>query len=130
MSDNQVKMVDVIATAEGYDNLAIRKEGDKFQMPEGVTGSWFQPVNVAGKPVEHTGPTAAEVIKSLPGLTDEELQNAAIAEDDREGGPRKSVLDAIAKEEKKRAEAKEAELKKAGEQGTGGTEGGKTEDLA
>lgn len=35
----------VIATAEGYDNLAVRKPGDEFEMPDGSTAPWFTPVD-------------------------------------------------------------------------------------
>lgn len=34
----------VIAIAEGYDNHAVRKPGDEFEMPDGSTAPWFKPV--------------------------------------------------------------------------------------
>ena len=34
----------VIATAIGYDNLAVRQVGDEFDMPDGSTAPWFKPV--------------------------------------------------------------------------------------
>ena len=131
-----VKLVDVVATAEGYDGAAIRKEGEAFQMPEGATGSWFKPAGKAGKteagPVSE-GPTAKEVIASLAGLTDEQLAEVAIAEDDRAGGARSSVVKAIDAEQAKRAKAKaEADAAAAAKQDpaapAGG--GGGSEDLA
>ena len=39
----EVKMVRVVATARGYDNVAVREQGEVFQMPEGSKGTWFQP---------------------------------------------------------------------------------------
>jgi hypothetical protein len=41
------KLVDVIATARGWDGLAVRDPGEEFQMPEGATGSWFRPAHEA-----------------------------------------------------------------------------------
>lgn len=32
----------VIATAEGFDNVTVRKVGDEFDMPEGSTAPWFK----------------------------------------------------------------------------------------
>lgn len=36
-------MARFIATAVGYDNLAVRQPGDEFDMPDGSTASWFKP---------------------------------------------------------------------------------------
>lgn len=39
------KMVRVIATKKGYvQGLGRISPGDVFEMPEGVTGKWFEPV--------------------------------------------------------------------------------------
>lgn len=32
----------VIATAVGYDNLAVRQVGDEFDMPDGSLAPWFK----------------------------------------------------------------------------------------
>lgn len=34
----------VIATARGFDNIAIREAGDEFEMPDGPAGTWYEPV--------------------------------------------------------------------------------------
>lgn len=40
--------MDVIATKPGYGGMpgryALRATGDRFQVPDGVEGSWFEPV--------------------------------------------------------------------------------------
>ena len=41
------KMIRVIATETGFDNLCIRNPGDEFNMPENVKGKWFHPVGAA-----------------------------------------------------------------------------------
>lgn len=43
-------MVDVVATGQGWDGIAMREPGEQFQMPEGATGSWFHPVGEAPPP--------------------------------------------------------------------------------
>lgn len=43
------KLVEVVATAKGYYG-AIREPGDKFEVPQGTTGSWFELVEAEGKP--------------------------------------------------------------------------------
>lgn len=35
--------MEVIATARGY-HKQIREVGERFEMPDGSTGSWFEPV--------------------------------------------------------------------------------------
>jgi hypothetical protein len=35
----------VIATGPGYDGIVLRDRGDEFDMPDGATGSWFDPVD-------------------------------------------------------------------------------------
>lgn len=42
-----VKMVRVRALERGYDNVAVREPGDEFEMPEGASGPWFEPVEAA-----------------------------------------------------------------------------------
>ena len=37
-------MKTVVATAKGYDNLALREAGDEFVMPDDAKGSWFKDV--------------------------------------------------------------------------------------
>ena len=110
MSDKE--LVTVVATGEGFDGTALRHEGEKFQMPKDAVdkgASWFVRAEDAGKEAKvSNGPTAADVIKSLPGLSDEDLAKLEVSEDDREGGARVSVIKAIGAEQKKRAEAKEA----------------------
>lgn len=32
----------VIATAVGYDGVAVRQPGDVFDMPDGASGPWFK----------------------------------------------------------------------------------------
>lgn len=39
----------VIAIKTGFDGRRIRKEGDKFEMPEGSKASWFVPAEKAEK---------------------------------------------------------------------------------
>lgn len=34
----------VIALETGFDNLAIREPGDIFEMPDGSSAPWFEPV--------------------------------------------------------------------------------------
>lgn len=34
----------VTATKEGFDGQVIRRPGDEFDMPDGASGSWFEPV--------------------------------------------------------------------------------------
>lgn len=34
----------VVATAMGFDGQ-LRQIGDEFEVPEGITGSWFKPVD-------------------------------------------------------------------------------------
>lgn len=34
----------VIALQRGYDNVAVREEGEEFDMPKGAKGTWFKPV--------------------------------------------------------------------------------------
>lgn len=41
----------VVATAKGYLG-SIREPGDVFDVPEGTTGSWFDPVPVEPKAAE------------------------------------------------------------------------------
>ncbi len=40
----------VTATKEGFDGQVIRRPGEEFDMPDGVTGSWFEPVPAEPKP--------------------------------------------------------------------------------
>ena len=40
----------VIATKTGFDGRKIRKEGEKFDMPEGSKASWFVPAPEDEKP--------------------------------------------------------------------------------
>lgn len=35
----------VRALETGYDNVAVREPGDEFEMPEGSSAHWFEPVN-------------------------------------------------------------------------------------
>jgi hypothetical protein len=39
----------VIATKRGYDGIAIREEGEEFDMPDEATGTWFEPVEAKAK---------------------------------------------------------------------------------
>lgn len=110
MSDKKIEMVRVRATKEGYDNVAVRQPGDVFDMPKGAKGSWFEPVEAASGKAQPpaanpAGPNAKDTIASISGLNDEQLNALAVTEDDREGGPRSSVVNAIAAEQKKRAAA-------------------------
>lgn len=34
----------VVATKVGYDGRLIRQPGDVFDMPDGMTATWFEPV--------------------------------------------------------------------------------------
>lgn len=43
-------MAKVVATQRGYFGRILREPGDVFGVPDGVTGSWFEPVG--GKPAE------------------------------------------------------------------------------
>lgn len=42
----------VIATQRGYDNLALREEGEEFDMPDGSEAHWFKPVPEQPAPEE------------------------------------------------------------------------------
>ncbi len=46
----------VRATATGFDNIAVREVGDEFDMPDGSTAPWFEPV----KKVRKSADAAAE----------------------------------------------------------------------
>jgi len=44
----------VRAIETGFDNLAIREPGDEFEMPDGSSAPWFEPVE-APAPKAKTG---------------------------------------------------------------------------
>jgi hypothetical protein len=48
----------VIAKATGFYPDTLRKPGDVFEVPEGVTGHWFEPVG--GAEPEQSKPQAAQ----------------------------------------------------------------------
>lgn len=50
----------VIATARGFDNVAVREIGDEFDVPEGSKGSWFKAVGKPGKKSEQVEKTEAD----------------------------------------------------------------------
>jgi hypothetical protein len=60
-------MVNVIATGQGWDGIAIREPGEEFQMPEGATGSWFEPLDDDAR--RKPKPVAKSVIRK-PKLAD------------------------------------------------------------
>jgi hypothetical protein len=37
--------MEVIATKQGFDGVAMREKGDQFEMPDEATGSWFKPAD-------------------------------------------------------------------------------------
>ncbi len=51
----------VVATGKGYDGLNIREDGDIFEMPDGATGSWFEPLDEGDAPKP-----AAKKVKEKP----------------------------------------------------------------
>lgn len=56
----------VRATAMGFHGGSRRREGDVFEVPEGVTGSWFEPIAKApkaAKPEPEAPQTLAEGAK-------------------------------------------------------------------
>lgn len=55
----------VIATNRGYDNLTTREIGDEFDMPDGATGSWFEPVDAPVKPAKADKPKADKPPKTM-----------------------------------------------------------------
>ena len=115
MSDKE--MIDVIATGEGFDGVALHVEGDRFQMPKEAVekgATWFKRADEEGGAKKPSGPTAADVIKSIPDLSDDDLAKLEVAEDDREGGARVSVIKAINAEQKRRADAKDEAAKRGG----------------
>jgi len=59
-------MARFIATAVGYDNIAVRQPGDEFDLPDGSSAPWFKPAEgdtkgpakakAGGKKAEPAGP--------------------------------------------------------------------------
>ena len=57
-------MANVIATTRGYFGGLIREIGDKFAVPDGITASWFKPVN-GDEPVSLSEPVSEAKAKPL-----------------------------------------------------------------
>ena len=51
-------MARVVATQRGHDGRVVREIGEEFDMPDGVKGSWFVPVDNAPPPAPAPDPNA------------------------------------------------------------------------
>ena len=51
----------VIATAPGYDSIKVREVDEIFDMPDGATGEWFVPLEVAQKAAKAKSAKALKV---------------------------------------------------------------------